>query len=682
MPDPVPMDQDDVPPGDVQQAQPRTGARNTSGVSSETPTTNRPRPSVRDIVDSAKAEDKWEVLPLRNTVIVSHREYCEECTSYAVHLDSAAKGGEVNLRHRHIVRALDKAWASSMEDVRKDAREQVEQAYDKLAGQLTELRRAHDHEREAHEALKEKCHAMEEKLALYEGKGKQKATEIPSSTTAAVTRWPEPPPEDDPLVEDDLFNDGSDSDDPSPNREVIDVDVSTSTRPSTSSGPVRRGRRSAATRAAAAPYPSRTARPVASLPMAYTGVLPTPLGRTQAESTYSRPRAWFDTCDVELPEFQAALQQAHECHKDARTLIDHVVLNRMKKHKRQVGRVPAFPEEPGLPADMQEWTRNWSKNPQGTPRPIRDDALGRLSITDLDIWLWCRSITPREHGGEFQTLLWNIFLVPGRWHAMAGHHTGLPRTNTLRGDVDGRFAWTGPLSETTEGEVAGWCATHGGVTSDRARELLEPYAARRATGEYYNAAGKKAHAEARATAARRAAKRGDPSSTTTPAVGPFARREVSLLEVDSFIHTSMVGTSSGHVSTTPAMEPPLAPPVGLSARPGVGLVEPGHSHHPYPGGAPMGRASTAPIMETPLAPTVGLSARPDADLRGAGSSHDHEMGEASSGHASTTPATETPLAPVPPTREDPSLAAKMDVDVPVTAHVVDNGNGGEHSPHL
>jgi hypothetical protein len=513
------MDQDTVPIGDGQHPRTLSGVRPQPEASGEASNTHKaPRRSAWDMIQSANAEDEWKIFPVKSTVAICHGEGCDQCDEYVGHLLAAIKNGSVELASRDIVRALDKAWPALMEDVRKDARAEVVEDYRRLDDKFNDLQKSYDKEYDEHGVLLKKYAAMEEKLAQYEGKGKRKAgestppdapagkrraTEIPSRQHPVTVRPPSPEPEEDSF---DMFHDGTDSDDPPPRN--YSTEASTSGHNPAHHGP--RGRRSRGVRSLPAPDYVRPTRPIASQPIAVTGVLPTPLGRTTAASNRPRPRGWFDTCDIESAEFQAALARARSLPNGTHSAVDHAVLNRATRERKRANRVPAFAEEPTLPAEMQEWINKWANNPEGTPCPIRDDEHGRLSIPDIDVWLWSKKVTPPDSPKAFRSLLWGIFKTPGQWREMAGTLPASYETDNLRSVPQNHFVWTRPVEQTTPQEVARWCAIYGGVTPDRACEIIEPYAVRLDTGRCFNEAGRVARERAKQTAIRRGKRRPSP----------------------------------------------------------------------------------------------------------------------------------------------------------------------------
>ena len=93
-------------------------------------------------------------------------------------------------------------------------------------------------------------------------------------------------------------------------------------------------------------------------------------------------------------------------------------------------------------------------------------------MTDINVWLWARAITPATHKDEFQLTLWDIFLKAGRWEELVNKTIwAIPTTNKLR-DVGGPWLWPTGTDPTQIDPVylAKWLGAVGGVTPDRARD--------------------------------------------------------------------------------------------------------------------------------------------------------------------------------------------------------------------
>ena len=150
-----------------------------------------------------------------------------------------------------------------------------------------------------------------------------------------------------------------------------------------------------------------------------------------------------------------------------------------------------FAVDVNTPDDIRRWIEEWSRNPIGMPRAIREEDQGRLNEDDLDIWLWYRSIVPKTHDSLFERIVWrDIFLILGRFTTLAGNHERLtPLLARLRDCPAGR-CWAWP-NDTTPNAVPLECITHwlwtsAGVTTDRAQCWLEPYAQCLESGQWHS----------------------------------------------------------------------------------------------------------------------------------------------------------------------------------------------------
>jgi len=132
----------------------------------------------------------------------------------------------------------------------------------------------------------------------------------------------------------------------------------------------------------------------------------------------------------------------------------------------------------------------------GCAQPIREDEFGRLDIGDLDVWLWSRTVAPDTHKDAFITSLWSIFLTIGRWEVLVdGANWALPVADHLRNNILARWAWQdgSDTNHVDPSLLARWLGTHVGVTPDRARDFLEPYARRHERDVYYSHTAQAAH---------------------------------------------------------------------------------------------------------------------------------------------------------------------------------------------
>ena len=130
-----------------------------------------------------------------------------------------------------------------------------------------------------------------------------------------------------------------------------------------------------------------------------------------------------------------------------------------------------FAVDVDTPDNIRRWIEEWSRNPIGMPRAIREEDPGRLNEDNLGIWRWYRSIIPKTHDGLFERIVWrDIFLTMGRFVTLAGNHEQLtPLLARLRDCPAGR-RWAWPNDTTPDAvppeRIARWLWTSAGVTAD------------------------------------------------------------------------------------------------------------------------------------------------------------------------------------------------------------------------
>src|SRR6266481_5517413 len=88
-----------------------------------------------------------------------------------------------------------------------------------------------------------------------------------------------------------------------------------------------------------------------------------------------------------------------------------------------------------------------------------------------------QSDMPHDARG-WETTLWNIFLVTGRWEQLVEGTWLTMHPDTLWASASRRWGWADNETEVSEEHLARWLGMFAGITADRARLLLEPYAHR------------------------------------------------------------------------------------------------------------------------------------------------------------------------------------------------------------
>ena len=230
-------------------------------------------------------------------------------------------------------------------------------------------------------------------------------------------------------------------------------------------------------------------KPVVSLPIAVTSMLPCPLGKTAAA------KAWFDKCDINDPALILLSDQAAAIPQAQRLLAQNTAYRHVEWHQKQVARMFAFPVDEAWPPNIKKWVTEWSMNPIGLPHPICQDEHSLLNQDNIDVWLWLQAIVP-EHNpkGVLDHTLWPIFQQPGRWNTLVGGMSYASVTpDMLQVSVTACWTWPeGPVVMDPEA-LAAWLGMYAGVTPTWAHFTLEPYAHCHAQGCYHSSIAKEAY---------------------------------------------------------------------------------------------------------------------------------------------------------------------------------------------
>ena len=70
-----------------------------------------------------------------------------------------------------------------------------------------------------------------------------------------------------------------------------------------------------------------------------------------------------------------------------------------------------------MPDNMQSMLYLWQHNPEGIPTAIQQEDDGSLNLSDVDIWIWLKHITPSKGMMVRQRLL-QLFGEAGQWASL------------------------------------------------------------------------------------------------------------------------------------------------------------------------------------------------------------------------------------------------------------------------
>ena len=71
----------------------------------------------------------------------------------------------------------------------------------------------------------------------------------------------------------------------------------------------------------------------------------------------------------------------------------------------------------GTPDDMQSMLHAWQRNPEGVPTATRQEDDGSLNLSDVDIWMWLKIITPSK-GVMIRQRLMQLFGEASQWASL------------------------------------------------------------------------------------------------------------------------------------------------------------------------------------------------------------------------------------------------------------------------
>jgi hypothetical protein len=133
----------------------------------------------------------------------------------------------------------------------------------------------------------------------------------------------------------------------------------------------------------------------------------------------------------------------------------------------------------------------WRHNPKCVPLPIHNESDGTLNISDIDVWMWLKKLSPTSQplSTSLRAPLMNLFSDLGGWNDLVNSQECLtPQGDTLRSSIMLPFPIKGrDMSTIPLGELARWLACCSGLTSDRVPRI-EAYVVRLLSKEAHNLA--------------------------------------------------------------------------------------------------------------------------------------------------------------------------------------------------
>ena len=127
---------------------------------------------------------------------------------------------------------------------------------------------------------------------------------------------------------------------------------------------------------------------------------------------------------------------------------------------------------------MLAMLHSWQRNPEGVPAAIRQEDDGSLNLSDVDIWMWLKCITPSK-GMMMRRRLMQLFGEAGQWASLVDT-CKLPEQHSseLRNSTRTDYKFVSLLTaDMSLKDLALWLGKYAGVTTTRAARV-EEYATR------------------------------------------------------------------------------------------------------------------------------------------------------------------------------------------------------------
>ena len=130
------------------------------------------------------------------------------------------------------------------------------------------------------------------------------------------------------------------------------------------------------------------------------------------------------------------------------------------------------------PDDMRSMLHAWQRNPEGVPTAIQQEDDGLLNLSDVDIWMWLKIITPSK-GVIMRQQLMQLFGEASQWASLVDAGKLLsPHSSELCHSTQTEYKFVSLLkADMPLKDLATWLGQYVGVTLTRATKI-EKYVVR------------------------------------------------------------------------------------------------------------------------------------------------------------------------------------------------------------
>ena len=145
--------------------------------------------------------------------------------------------------------------------------------------------------------------------------------------------------------------------------------------------------------------------------LSQTRQLPHPLSWTSL-----RKAQWFDLCPMTDLFFKETVEVVKEIAPTWRMWDMHAIM-RWLREAYQSKKPTCFEIREDTPDNMQSMLFLWQHNPEGVPTAIQQEDDESLNLSDVDIWMWLKIITPTKSMMIRQQLM-QLFGEASQWASL------------------------------------------------------------------------------------------------------------------------------------------------------------------------------------------------------------------------------------------------------------------------
>ena len=135
---------------------------------------------------------------------------------------------------------------------------------------------------------------------------------------------------------------------------------------------------------------------------------------------------------------------------------------------------PCFTIREDTPDDMQSMLHAWQHNPEGVSTAIQQEDDGSLNLSDVDIWMWLKIITPSK-GVMIRQWLMKLFGEASQWASLVdASKLPAPHSSKLRNSTRTEYKFVSLLKvEMSLRDLAIWLGKYVGVNLTCAARIEE-----------------------------------------------------------------------------------------------------------------------------------------------------------------------------------------------------------------